>query len=568
MQFNKARLVYPVIFGLAAIYYTLPLLINLDHWGVRDWDLFLTIAGAPAASILDYAQFPFWNPYLGGGNILFHHPEVGVLTPFFLLYLLFGPVVGLKLQVLLGYFIGLYGSHRLAQQLGISNLSAVMVAFAYFGSVHFALHFAEGHMPFTHFCFLPWFIVMILGAGKDSRRLIWASLALALMILGNGAAIPLLYTLLFSGLLCVMFSLSERTAQYLKSLVIAVAGGMGLSAVKFIPMVIYLAQNRWPGTSDESIPLAGLWSIFFGIKHSLFTQNFPGQFWSWHEYGAYVSPLLILLAGAALIFRFRRYWIWLVLATFFLLLGMGNFGPLSPWAILSQFPGFASARCTGRSFQMVILSVAVLGGFGFDYLAGRFRSLGRERLVRFLLYPVVGIVVATNLALAWPIMSSAVGEAPERVSRNEVFEHVIDEKPQAFRNFLANRGSLISPWLSAYHPSRALVVGNNQVLPEYLLSGQAEVISRDYTPNRISYRLNGNQPGEIVVGMGYDPGWQSSDGRKLFERSGLIAFRFDRGKQAVELSYRSPFVTTGAVVSLLSLAGLCWMWRKRSPAKA
>lgn len=568
MQFNKARLVYPVIFGLAAIYYTLPLLINLDYWGVRDWDLFLTIAGAPAASLLDYAQFPFWNPYLGGGNILFHHPEVGVLTPFFLLYLLFGAVVGLKLQVLLGYFIGLYGGHRLARQLGISNLAAVMVAFAYFGSVHFALHFAEGHMPFTHFCFLPWFIALVLGAGKDSRQLIWASLVLALMILGNGAAIPLLYTLLFSGLLCVMLSLSERSVQHLKHLVIAVVGGLGLSAVKLVPMVIYLAQNRWPGVSDESIPLAALWPIFIGVKHSLFAQNYSGQFWGWHEYGAYISPLLILLAGVVLAFRFRRYWVWLVMATFFLLLGMGNFGSFSPWAILSQFPGFASARCTGRSFQMVILSTAILGGFGFDFLASRFRSPSKDRLIRIVLYPVAGIVIATNLVLTWPIMSSAVGKAPERVTRNEVFEHVIDEKPQAFRNFLANRGSLISPWLSAYHPSRALVVGNDHILPEHVLSGQAEVVSRDYTPNCISYRLNVVQPGEMVLGMGYDPGWQSSDGRELFERNGLIAFRFDRGDQAVELSYRSPYVTHGAVVSLITIAVLMWVWRKRSLAKA
>jgi len=293
--------------------------------------LFLTIAGAPATSILEYGQFPFWNPYLGGGNILFHHPEVAVLSPFLLLYLLFGPVVGLKLQVLICYFVGIWGGHRLAKQLGMSDLAAVMIAFAYFGSVHFALHFAEGHIPFTHFCFLPWFLAMVLGAGEGRQRLIWGSLALALMILGNGAAIPLLYTLLFSGLLCALLSLSGKTMQYLKSFVLAVAGGIALSAVKFIPMVIYLSQNKWAGSPEESIPLSGLWSIFFGFEHSLFARNFPSQYWNWHEYGAYLSPLLILLAAAALIYRFRRYWIWLALGFFFLLLGLGNFSALSPW---------------------------------------------------------------------------------------------------------------------------------------------------------------------------------------------------------------------------------------------
>ena len=104
---------------LLAVYYALPFLLKLTWWGVRDWDLFLTIAAAPAGSILDYGQFPFWNPYLSGGNILFHHPEVAVLTPFFLFYLLFGAVIGLKLQVLMAYFLGFWGSMRLGRTLGM-----------------------------------------------------------------------------------------------------------------------------------------------------------------------------------------------------------------------------------------------------------------------------------------------------------------------------------------------------------------------------------------------------------------------------------------------------------------
>ena len=141
---------------------------------------------------------------IAGGNILFNHPVVAILTPFFLLQLLFGPVIGLKLQVLVCYFLGFWGSQRLFRTLGMSVAAAVVASVAYFGSVHFALHFAEGHLPFTHYAFLPWFVHGVIEAAGDRRYLYGAVAALALMILGNGAAVPLVYTLLFTGLLIAL----------------------------------------------------------------------------------------------------------------------------------------------------------------------------------------------------------------------------------------------------------------------------------------------------------------------------------------------------------------------------
>ena len=99
---KKTKLIFPAIFFLLAVYYTLPFLLKYDFWGLRDWDMFTTLAAVPVGTIVHYGQFPFWNPYLGGGNILFHHPQVAVLSPFLLLYLIFGAVVGLKLQGILG----------------------------------------------------------------------------------------------------------------------------------------------------------------------------------------------------------------------------------------------------------------------------------------------------------------------------------------------------------------------------------------------------------------------------------------------------------------------------------
>jgi len=558
----------PGIFGMLALFYALPFLMKLECVGVRDWDLFTTMAAVPVGSILDFGQFPFWNMYLGGGNILFHHPEVLVISPFFLLYLLFGPVIGLKLQVLICYFLGFWGSYLLARCLRMPMLSATMVAVAYFGSVHFALHIAEGHMPFTHFCFLPWFVYFVFDSRRRIRSVVLAGVVLALMILGNGAAIPLLYTLFFSGLVFALFAITTGSVTVIVRWAGAVGVGFGLAAVKLVPMLVYLFQNQWPGNPEESIPIAALGSIFFGLEHSLFAKNFAGQFWSWHEYGAYLSPLLVILALVALVRAFRRYWPWLVLLLFFLLLGMGDFGALSPWSILVKFPGFSSARCTGRAFQMVILVTAILGGFGLDTLRG---FLGQRHIhwTKYVTGVIVAVVMGSNLLLVWPIMASAFRQEPEQVVRERHFRQVVNEE-LAYTNYRANRGSLKTPWLSAYHPSRGLVDPSEIAHMEHVLSGQAVVLWSTYSPNQIEYVLDVTQDGEMIIGMGYDLGWTVSDGRPLRAEQGLLTFPVRTGEDRVVLIYHPPYLYLGLILSLLCLfaSGIAWRRWDVSPEGA
>ena len=545
---------------LLAVYYTLPFLLKMNYWGIRDWDLFTTVTAVPVGALVDYGQFPFWNPYLMGGNILFHHPEVAVFSPFILLHLLLGPVIGLKIQVLICYFLGLWGSYRLGRTLGMSTLAGLLMAVGYFGSIHFALHFAEGHMPFTHFCFLPWFVHFVLRSVHVRRNIVWAGVMLALMILGNGAAVPLLYTALFSFLLCALLSLSEKKTTYLTNLVLAGLIGVGLSAVKFIPMVVYLAQNEWAGIPDESIPLSALGAIFFGLTHSVLVKNFPEQFWAWHEYGAYISPLMIVLAGFGLAARFAKRYIWLVLLVFFLALGLGNFGPYSPWAILSSLPGFSSARATGRSFQLVILAAAVLGGFGFDWLRQGWFSA--RKIWRYVLYAAAFVIVGTNMALAWPVMSEAFKYPPLFVRRAPEFSQGVGSPDKPYKNFLANRGSVDAPHLSLYHRRPALLDPFNKVAPEYVISGRLKVNWREYTPNVITYDINGIQPGEMQLGMGYDIGWRAVDGRKLRDLQGLIAVPFDEGPQTIELRYRTPYFYLALAIWIVCIAGVVWLYRR------
>ncbi len=545
------RFIPPAIFFVVSLVFSLPLLLKWDYIGPRDWELFTTMAGVPVRSLLHYGQFPFWNPYLGGGNILFAHPEAAVISPFFPLMLLCGELLGLKLQIFLAFFLGFYGTFLWVRKLGLSEVSSCLASFVYFGSSYFILHFAAGHIPFTHFCFLPWAAYFLLKAEADCRWIFASGLTLALIILGNGGAIPFLYTCFFIGLWVILRALENREFRPVKYFIFALVTAIMISAVKFLPMIIALAGSPWAGRPDDFTPAGLLPSIFFSFDQYIFKAMAPDHNWPWHEYGAFIPPLAAILALAAAVYRFRRSRPWIIIALFFLVFGLGNFGSFSPWNLFLQLPGFSSIRVPARAFQFVVLAAAVMAGLGLDYLLDKYKSQGK--MARNLSIGLVALIIAGNFLIALPTLQTIDYRLPEKAVFNEEFRQDIGGIDKIYGQFRKNRGSLIAPWLSAYRESRGIVAPGNVVYMEYISRGQADIISRHHTPNRVEYRLNGIAPGTIIFSIGYDTGWIAADGRRLYEESGVIAADFAPGEQSITLVYRAPYFYAGLIISTAAL---------------
>jgi len=540
-----------LIFFIVSLIFSLPFLLKYSWIGVGDWELFVTMAAVPAKTILYFHQFPFWNPYIGGGNILFAHPEVGILSPFFLLILLFGAVGGLKIQMLLAYFLGLYGTFLFARTLNISKTSSYLVAFVYWGSSYFALHFSIGHVPFTHFCFLPWFLYFLKKIEDNPIYFFASSLTIALIILGNGAAIPFLYTCFFSGMFVLFFCIESKSYSLIKKYILSILAGLLLASAKFIPMYTYLTGNDWAGAADDYTPLAVAGKAFFSLDQWIFNSVHPEQHWGWHEYSAYLSPIVIILAILAIIFSFRKVRLWLLLALFFFVFGLGNFSDLSPWTLIVQLPGFSSIRSPGRAFQFVLLAIGIISAYGLDNLLARIKGAGN--LKKMLPPLLITVVVLSNFFISLPALNSIEHKRPDKVRFGREFKQIIGEKTDIYNSFLKNRGSLMAPWLSAYKESRGLVTPDNQVLMEYIIEGQASIFSRDYTPNLVKYNIQPTTAGTIVFGIGFDSGWSLDNERSLFESNGLLTTRFKRNDSSFILSYSPPYFWLGLLISLMSI---------------
>jgi hypothetical protein len=528
----------------------IPILKSLHNWGIRDWDLFTTLHAAAVSAITDYGQFPFWNPYIGGGNILFAHPEVPVLNPMFALLLIFGPLIGLKLQVLLVYFLGMVGCYKLARELGISFYGAFIPPLVYMLSSYLTLHFSAGHIPFHYFSLLPWLVFFYKKSLAKPIYILAAGGVTAFIILGSGAAVPLLFSLFFLFIIS-LFDIN-RTIKYRPPLYAIGAGICGIlfGAVKFFPMYDYLSRYPWiPEGTVQTTPLWILPKMFFSFDQSPFADHILGYVWGWHEYGAFIGPLAIILVVLGLAFRFRKDWSYLALMIISLVIVFGSFWPpFSPWDLLHRLPGFESIRVPSRFSLLALFAAACLAGRGMDTLLSLFKF--RKGALTAVVFAAI---LSTHLFVCLPILSETFTRQPEKPQPGEDFRQIAGDPNRMYTAFLSNRGTIRAGWLSAYRHGRGILDQKNQVVEWYSDGNTVQVLRRDFTPNRIAFDVQTEHGGILTISQGYDTGWRREDGKEINSVQDLVSLGVEPGDKKVVVYYYPDYFNLGLLISVISI---------------
>ena len=143
----QARLALLVLAALAADAYFLgAVLASGKQWGIWDWDYQCSLLEAARTTIVEYGQWPLWNPWLGGGHSLAGHPLGHAANPSFLPVLVLGTLPGVKLDVLLYMWIGQIGTARLLRCLGCGWIGACLGALVASWGGCYAMHLAHGHV--------------------------------------------------------------------------------------------------------------------------------------------------------------------------------------------------------------------------------------------------------------------------------------------------------------------------------------------------------------------------------------------------------------------------------------
>jgi hypothetical protein len=232
------------IFAVVALLYTWPIFKHLHNWGIQDWDQHLFYHGVPRKTVLEYGQLPLWNPWYVGGTVMLANPQSRLLSPFFLLHLLLGEVIAIKLEIWLHIIIGLAGGYALGRFYRLNTLAALLTAAVFMLNSMHALSLTVGMTWFLAVAYVPWAFLFYLKSWENLPYGVPAGLVLALIFF-EGGAYPLAILLLFLGLygfFAVVFK-EARLTTWLKVMAVAVIFMLGFGAVKFLPSMEFQRNN-------------------------------------------------------------------------------------------------------------------------------------------------------------------------------------------------------------------------------------------------------------------------------------------------------------------------------------
>ena len=605
---RRPDLVILAILAIVTVFYCRGVLVGLWNWAPRDWDQHFFYSWSTYRSLMEFSELPLWNPWYLGGNPLFGNPQVHFPTPMLLFDLAAGPVLGMKLKILAHHWLGLVGTYWLGRQVGLSRYAGLLAAGAFMLSTWYSLHLFVGHTQFLSMVFVPWVLAFIHRARRAPRRSvnIVAGAAFLALIVFEGGIYTIIFTVFLSGMLALCWSLQERSSVPIAVLVLSMSLGAGLSAVKLLPVVQLMQENpretalgggAWnqvltgpdlasttrPDASVAKILAASRWDLvyqaikmFLGRDQRGDENYFAHQYFGWHEYGAYLGPIVIgLIALSPLVFR--RQWPWLATAGGCFLIALGNFAPIAPWTLLHKFPVMSNARVPTRFLMPCVLALAISAGFVLDTLREWVKKWFNNTRLEWATALLVALCLADLVLVGSRSFEGTFDRAPQPIAAKNphivtIVGRELNMVGAMLQNYCTKNGNE-----EAQIPVRVAAVGEASYRGEVYFvparetraQGQTQsppltaIIVR-WSPNTVNVLVHASVAGWIVINRNWDDGWVSAPPYHAQPRNGLLAAALEPGEHLVQFSYRPKSVMVGAAISFFSVIAAavgCWLDR-------
>ncbi len=179
-----SKLGFVILLSLPVVAYVFKFSLLYRH-GIflgEDWDYFAQSYEAARQSILHYHQFPWWNPWMNGGQPLFANPQFGLFSIPMPLVLIFGTVAGLHYAMFVYFIVGFWGMYLLLRRTGCSSrLISALLSYLWIFSGFTAWHLGGGHLSFVVYLLAPWAFLTLLNVHKRYGW-VWFTLVVSLII--------------------------------------------------------------------------------------------------------------------------------------------------------------------------------------------------------------------------------------------------------------------------------------------------------------------------------------------------------------------------------------------------
>jgi hypothetical protein len=563
-QWLTASILCVVITPLAL----LPFWLSTGDLGISDWDYYLSMHTNIRSTITQFHQFPLWNPYTCGGTSALGDPEFPALSPLFLLEILFGTPAGLKLSIYVSTAIGALGMLHLARKLRIGVLGGLLASLGMaFGSVNL-LEIVEGHQNILAAMYIPWVLFFWYVAYTSSNKkrtfaTIAIAILLALMFFQGG-----IYLLMYMAgvfLILPFFVRNKKNAILITCLAGVLA--LGLASVKLIPVALWIQEFQDTAYASSAYTLANLDDIFLGRILYGAEDIIPNQGGGWHEYGAYLGPVVLVLALLGFIFNRKNRIVQTLLISAVLATLVSSLGPyLKP--VFDQL-SFIPRSNVSRIILFAVIPLSLLAGFGIESMQKKSRIMRVFALILLLLASV------DIMSLAYPLASQAF-----------VLPHVVHNIPQvpypiayspfdyktryngvdytrAYDATLKGYGNLT--YCSVLGPNPAVEIitdeGNKGIL-SFSDDKDATFEIESWTPNKAVFRTHTTQKTSAILNANYAKGWfvNGKPAKEIRNRPGVDV---QPGNTILEFSYVPPGLKIGIIITSLTLLGILIYFARR-----
>ncbi len=268
--------------------------------------------------LFDHGTVPFWNLYLCGGQFELQNPQSYAFTWPSLFYYLMPPAAAIMVIWALLTAVGTWSTAKLLEMAGARPWIAWTCATAFTFSGYFGAHFNQGHATFCFFHLVPllcWVMTkewqQQMSTGRS--RLVNPWLVIVVFLLFSAPAIQtLVYALPAVLILAAVLIWPQSRAPGAVRASASFAGGLFVSGIlgvltasyKFMPVLFQSLSRQRQGMFEEryrpALMLKTLLTFVSEPGRMWQDYRFPERIFGWWEYAAFISPVLLVLALAAL----------------------------------------------------------------------------------------------------------------------------------------------------------------------------------------------------------------------------------------------------------------------------
>lgn len=514
------------------VIWSLPMLLSRNRIEFGDFSYFSQLHQAIKLSILDYHQFPWWNPWVAGGVPLYANPQAGVFSITTLLSFFVMPSFAIKLTIFLFYILGYLSMVRLLAYLKVRGAIAAMLGAIWVLNGYFVAHL-PAHFTFMWLLVLPWFIYKALTVNSRKSGFV-LGLALGVVALAQIHYSFIQICLVVALILIARFIFGKQSRR---EVVIASLVALGTFLVLSLHRIIFTLEAAKNLPKEVFDPTSSIKEsiLSFVVPHSYnfgWIKPATQPFFGWQEQTAYPS---IFFVGAVLLsLLFVGWLLWsgkvsiadfrsrgrtltvaviVGVATFFsFLVGMGDRFPLAPYGIMKELPFFGDMRISARWFIFTVLGLLLLVGVLYVHRLAK----GHQR---FLVAALCGLAILElfflNFTYQAKVLNHSIAKPPKDTPTLTFGQHIrFGESPTSpdgipipyadrqylyreYESTLFNMGTILAneAHVNIYEndtPRCSYVAGCGLVL-----SKNAEVAS--WTPNKIVLKRMAS--GDIELNM-------------------------------------------------------------------